>query len=236
MRAAASAPPPIACLAPSPAECCESVVVPITASSPALLTSPVRKQHAAHAHAAHVHAPVAAAARAKALACFLAVALLTCSYSLLLQLSKDAATGRFRYSPLSVTFVAEAAKLLFSVTAVYGTPAAAAAAPPLRAADCARAAVPALLYCAQNNLVFAAMAHLDPPLYQLLSNLKIVATALLTRVVLHRALTRLQARAHAGRCVRRLRRCEFQKPKPLLARARAPLWRASAACVLQTCA
>jgi drug/metabolite transporter (DMT)-like permease len=187
MRPAA---PPIASLAPAPApaECCAlacvAVAITDSASSP---SSPQRKQHAAAA-------PAAAAARAKAAACFVAVALLTCSYSLLLQASKDPESGRFRYSPLSVTFIAETAKLLFSLAAVYGTSAAAAAAPQLRAADCARAAVPAILYCVQNNLVFGAMAHLDAPLYQLLSNLKIVATALLTRIILRRALTRLQVR------------------------------------------
>jgi drug/metabolite transporter (DMT)-like permease len=56
----------------------------------------------------------------------------------------------------------------------------------------ARAAVPALLYCVQNNAAFAALRFLTPPLYQLLSNLKIVATAVLSCVVLNRVFSRLQ--------------------------------------------
>jgi hypothetical protein len=188
--------------APSPAEACASAAVAMPPRSPAR-----KKRDGAGPFVFDASAPPAAA-RARAFACFVAVALLTCSYSLLLQLSKDV-HGGYAYSPLAVTFVAESVKLAISAAAAYG---ASAPPPPLRLADCAASAVPALLYVVQNNLVFLAMRHMDPPLYQLLSNLKIVATALLTRIVLRRLLTQHQARLPPRRqtrlppCLRSARR------------------------------
>jgi hypothetical protein len=186
--------------APAPAEDCALAGVEVRSPRHA---SPRRDKKTGDVALLVLGSAPLAPARARSVALFLAVALLTCSYSLLLECAKNA-TGGFDFAPLSVTLVAEATKLAISVAAVYG--AAAAAPPPLCAADCARAAVPALLYCIQNNLVFAAMRHLTPPLYQLLANFKIVATALLTRLVLHRALTRLQARARCVRAPRAARR------------------------------
>lgn len=197
--------------APAPAEFCATSIVEIVPASPdkgaaakaaAALAAPTAAAMAALSLAAPPQlkassSPVKKAARAAAVAerargvaCFIAVGVLTCSYSLLLEAAKSA-DGTFAFSPLSVTFVAEAAKLLISLAAVRAAPQ---PPPPLRLGDCARAAVPAVLYMVQNNAVFVAMRHLTPPLYQLLSNLKIVATALLTRLILQRALTHLQVR------------------------------------------
>jgi hypothetical protein len=149
------------------------------------------------ASALKLHLPRAetgAAARLRGLLCFVAVTVLTASYSLLVEASKTS-TGRFAYSPLAVTFTAESSKLAVSLLMLRG---AAAPQPSLRAADLARAAVPALLYCVQNNAAFAALRFLTPPLYQLLSNLKIVATAVLSCVVLNRVFSRLQVEHVSG--------------------------------------
>lgn len=109
--------------------------------------------------------------------CFLAVALLTCSYSLLLQAAK--VKGAFPFAPVAVTAAAETLKLAIALASLRPG-----AEPPLKLGDCARAAVPALLYCAQNTLVYSAMVHLTPPQYQLLSNAKLAATAALSRLIL----------------------------------------------------
>ena len=117
--------------------------------------------------------------------CFLAVALLTCSYSLLLQAAK--VDGAFAFAPVSVTAAAETLKLAIALASLRLD-----AEPPLKLGDCARAAVPALLYCAQNTLVYAAMAHLTPPSYQLLSNAKLAATAGLSRLILKKLFSKTQ--------------------------------------------
>ena len=135
-----------------------------------------------------------ATARLRSLMCFIGVTVLTASYSILVEASKNSGGG-FSYSPLAVTFAAESVKLAVSLLmlrfASVGPPQ-----PALHASDLARASFPALLYCGQNNAAFAALRYLTPPLYQLLSNLKIVATAVLSCVVLRRKFTRLQA-SHA---------------------------------------
>jgi len=45
---------------------------------------------------------------------------------------------------------------------------------------------------AQNNIWFVALLYLDPPTFQVLSNFKILSTALLMRLVLGRSMTSLQ--------------------------------------------
>lgn len=162
-------------------------------------------------------AETGAAARLRGLLCFVAVTVLTSSYSLLVEASKTSTTGRFAYSPLAVTFTAESSKLAVSLLMLRG---AAAPQPSLRAADLARAAVPALLYCVQNNAAFAALRFLTPPLYQLLSNLKIVATAVLSCVVLNRIFSRLKVRLRAYRGSRlTYRRVLLPLPRLLMPRA-----------------
>lgn len=53
-------------------------------------------------------------------------------------------------------------------------------------------AVPAALYAVQNNIVFYALLFVDPPTFELFSNLKIVTTAVAARIVMHRRLTSVQ--------------------------------------------
>jgi solute carrier family 35 (UDP-sugar transporter), member A1/2/3 len=52
--------------------------------------------------------------------------------------------------------------------------------------------VPALVYALGNNLVFLGMENLDPAVYQLLNNLKILSTAVLSWIFLDRRLSLVQ--------------------------------------------
>merc|ERR1712232_348072 len=52
--------------------------------------------------------------------------------------------------------------------------------------------VPGLLYAVQNQLIFYAVANLQPAMFQLASKMKFVSTALLSRIVLKKTLTQVQ--------------------------------------------
>lgn len=52
--------------------------------------------------------------------------------------------------------------------------------------------IPGLLYAIQNQLLYYAVFHLQPALFQLLSNLKFASTALLARFVMGKMLTKAQ--------------------------------------------
>ncbi|KAI8501307.1 hypothetical protein Bbelb_205780 [Branchiostoma belcheri] len=52
--------------------------------------------------------------------------------------------------------------------------------------------VPALLYCINNNIVVHIQLYIDPASFQVLSNLKIAATAVLYRMVMRRRLSWIQ--------------------------------------------
>jgi len=52
--------------------------------------------------------------------------------------------------------------------------------------------IPGLMYAIQNQLLYYAVFHLQPALFQLLSNLKFVSTALLARFVMGKMLTTAQ--------------------------------------------
>ncbi|XP_077989257.1 putative UDP-sugar transporter protein SLC35A4 [Glandiceps talaboti] len=53
-------------------------------------------------------------------------------------------------------------------------------------------AIPALLYCFNNNIVVHMQLYMDPASFQILSNLKIASTAILYRYIIRRRLSRLQ--------------------------------------------
>ena len=124
---------------------------------------------------------------------FCAVAALTTMYSMLVERSKrgDLRPGAsLPYSPLSLTFSAEALKLCISVCLTYGP--VAQRPPRVHLRDLANALLPAALYLLHNNTCFVALRFLSPPMYQLLAQIKIPVTAALARVVLKQELTRRQ--------------------------------------------
>ena len=48
--------------------------------------------------------------------------------------------------------------------------------------------IPAALYCAQNNLQYVAVSNLEGPTFQLLTQLKILTTAMFSVIMLKRSL------------------------------------------------
>ena len=57
----------------------------------------------------------------------------------------------------------------------------------------ARVAVPALLYTIQNNIIYAALSHLDAVTFQITYQLKIVAALLASRVLLKKPISSLRS-------------------------------------------
>jgi hypothetical protein len=53
-------------------------------------------------------------------------------------------------------------------------------------------AIPGLTYALQNSIVYYAITILGPPTFQVMSNFKIVTTAILWRLILSRKLTIIQ--------------------------------------------
>ncbi|NWT73102.1 S35A4 protein, partial [Prunella himalayana] len=93
--------------------------------------------------------------------------------------------GAIPFSSTSVVVLVELTKLALSLPFLL-------AGPRLPAALCRRHAAPfalsALLYAANNNLVVHMQLFMDPSTFQVLSNLKIVSTALLYSLLLRRRL------------------------------------------------
>jgi len=117
------------------------------------------------------------------------VIVLMASYSaqsLLITASKQG--GGFAYDASSAVLLAEVLKLVFAVAML--TPEGRAATKPSVA--CLAFAVPAVLYTAQNRLVFEALRRLTPPEYQLLNNMKLFTTSVVYRVAIKRQMSLLQ--------------------------------------------
>ena len=96
-----------------------------------------------------------------------------------------------RYLNSTAVTLSELIKLAISLTAMYGS------APSLRAAliavthtlfgspdQLARVAIPALLYTIQNNVIYAALGHLDALTFQITYQLKIAAAMIASRLLL----------------------------------------------------
>lgn len=126
---------------------------------------------------------------------FVAQILLTCSLSVLTYVSME--NGKYQYNTLTVPLFAELAKLIISIIfAIHehkvknnGTVKLDTEPRTLLAA-----ALPALLYFISNNLNFVIIKELGPINFQLLSNLKILTTAVAFRVIMQVYLSRLQWR------------------------------------------
>ncbi|XP_078593721.1 putative UDP-sugar transporter protein SLC35A4 [Branchiostoma floridae x Branchiostoma japonicum] len=115
------------------------------------------------------------------------------SHSVLLNLCK--VDGKIPFNSASVVLMIELTKLLFSLTmrrlelgirvgsGRLGLP---------KVKYWVPFSVPALLYCINNNIVVHIQLYMDPASFQVLSNLKIAATAVLYRMVMRRRLSWIQ--------------------------------------------
>lgn len=122
------------------------------------------------------------------------LALLQCSRSLLVTATK--ASGAYSYSPEAALVVQESLKLLISWVLYLSSgadPSAGALSHVLaNKKACLMYAIPALIYGIQNSIVFYALLYINPPTFQLFTQLKIVTTALAYRFYQKRPLTSVQ--------------------------------------------
>ena len=125
---------------------------------------------------------------------FVAQILLTCSLSLLTYASME--NGRYQYNTLTIPLFAELLKLFISTIFVLQEHKVNSGTIKLdtKPRILLEAALPALIYFISNNLNFAIIKELGPINFQLLSNLKILTTAVLFRVIMQVHLSRLQWR------------------------------------------
>ena len=119
--------------------------------------------------------------------------LMTASQSLLAELAKRANPHhKFGFHTASAVFYTEALKFVIAVSVWrYQVSAGTVECTGLERLSLARAlpyAVPALLFAAQNNLVFWALARLDPPTYQLWACTKLLSAGVVARVALKKRL------------------------------------------------
>ncbi|XP_077387960.1 putative UDP-sugar transporter protein SLC35A4 [Festucalex cinctus] len=108
------------------------------------------------------------------------------SHAPLIALSK--VDGRVPFDSSSCVVMIELSKLLVSFAALVTSGGASAFLVPPSPFLVAPYAVPATLYALNNNLVVLMQAHMDPSSFQVLSNLKIAATALLYSLCLGKRL------------------------------------------------
>jgi len=128
----------------------------------------------------------------------------------LVHLSKDPASGRYPYHPAAVNLLIEAAKTGVAAASlawagrrarqprrVEGGADPACPSLVARAARARALAVPALLYAANGYLKFALQAHFSPTAARVLGSLKVVAIALLLRMLTGRRYSTIQVQALA---------------------------------------
>ena len=96
--------------------------------------------------------------------------------------------GLYAYEPVSVVLLAELLKFLFSTAAYACHPHDKRTHHLLSRRDVAHYAIPAAVYCANNVLLFFIMQHIQPSAFQLLSQLKVIFTAVMVRLLLDRQL------------------------------------------------
>ena len=135
----------------------------------------------------------------------LLLSVLAMNHSILVSLSKR--TGRYDYFSETLVFLSELIKLGISSYFVYHQAAASSLAgesagsahhrgvAELRRAFSFKslpALAPSVLYAVQNNLQYVALLYLTAPSYQVLSNLKVIATGLVFRMFMGKQLNELQ--------------------------------------------
>lgn len=115
------------------------------------------------------------------------------SHTPLISLTK--VNGRIPFSSSSCVVLIELTKLVVSLATLLMSGDGASVLVPLPLLTVAPYAVPALLYALNNNLAVLMQAHMDPSTFQILSNLKIVFTAVLYSSCLRRPLRPAQCAA-----------------------------------------
>jgi len=117
---------------------------------------------------------------------------LTSSGGILMQLSKEG--GKYQYNTATVPFLAEVLKLIISCAMLYMSRWWSREKPKMTMEwrTSIKYTVPSILYLLCNNLALEALRYLKPSTYQILGNLRIVTTGLLTVLLLRRPLARIQ--------------------------------------------
>lgn len=101
-------------------------------------------------------------------------------------------SGGYDYVVMGVTLLAECSKLLISSVMYACLPASQRTHTQVVMRDIMQFAVPALVYAANNNVMFVIMSYTSSTSFQILSVFKTVFTGLLFRVVLKRSLSGVQ--------------------------------------------
>ncbi|KAG8639885.1 CMP-sialic acid transporter 2 isoform X2 [Manihot esculenta] len=95
--------------------------------------------------------------------------------------------GQFKFSPISVNFLTEGAKVLFAIVMLF-----------IQAArNNVLLAVPALLYAINNYLKFIMQLYFNPATVKMLSNLKVLVIAVLLKIIMKRRFSIIQCEALA---------------------------------------
>lgn len=128
-------------------------------------------------------------------AAMFSLVVLLSTYTLLIAYSSDG-SGNYTFFFTTVTLAGELLKLLISVVLCVLTrciyPKDTRTPLLLTAKKSLHFAVPAVLYCLNNNLLFLILVVVDPTTFQLLSHISIVFVALFTLLLMHRTLDAVQ--------------------------------------------
>ncbi|KAB1994673.1 hypothetical protein ES319_D13G114200v1 [Gossypium barbadense] len=95
--------------------------------------------------------------------------------------------GGFKFSPISVNFLTEVAKVIFAITMLLFQ----------AARNNVLLAVPALLYAINNYLKFIMQLYFNPATVKMLSNLKVLVIAILLKMIMKRRFSIIQWEALA---------------------------------------
>ncbi|XP_057460262.1 CMP-sialic acid transporter 2-like isoform X2 [Actinidia eriantha] len=95
--------------------------------------------------------------------------------------------GKFKFSPISVNFLTEAAKVVFAIVMLLFQ----------AARSNVLLAVPALLYAINNYLKFTMQLYFNPATVKMLSNLKVLVIAVLLKMIMKRRFSIIQWEALA---------------------------------------